>query len=57
MVNISYVGGCMVRITILPLAAHCLRYSTRKKVSKMSMPSVGWGRRRWRMMIRRWERK
>ena len=28
MVNISYVGGCMVRMTILPLAAHCLRYST-----------------------------
>ena len=27
--------------TILPRAAHCLRYSTRKKVSNMSIPSVG----------------
>ena len=42
MVKISYVGGCRVINTILPLAAHCLRYSTRKNVSKMSIPLVGW---------------
>ena len=28
-------------MTILPLAAHCRRYSTRKKVSKISIPRVG----------------
>ena len=53
-------GGCSVRTTILPLAAHCRRYSTRKKVSKMSMPSVGWSsttmsasRSRWHATFKR----
>ena len=34
----------LILTTILPLAAHCLRYSTRKNVSKMSIPSVGCNR-------------
>ena len=34
----------MVRITIRPLAAHCRKYSTRKKVSKISIPCVGCGK-------------
>ena len=31
----------MVRMTIRPLAAHCRKYSTKKKVSKISIPCVG----------------
>ena len=45
----------MVSITILPLAAHCLRYSTKKKVSKMSMPSVGWSRMTMSVSSWRWQ--
>lgn len=41
-VRISYVGGCSVSSTSLcALRAHCLRYSTRKKASKISKPRVG----------------
>ena len=33
----------MVRMTIRPLAAHWCKYSTKKKVSKISIPCVGCG--------------
>ena len=33
----------MVRMTIRPLAAHWRKYSTKKKVSKISIPFVGCG--------------
>ena len=35
----------MVKTTMRPRAAHWRRYSTRKNVSKMSMPLVGWSNR------------
>ena len=55
MVKISYVGGWMVKTTIRPRAAHCRRYSTRKNVSKMSIPLVGWSNKTMSVSRRRWE--
>ena len=46
---------CKVKMTILPLAAHWRRYSTRKKVSKMSIPRVGLSRTTISASNKRWQ--